>query len=74
MNEIKIPTVSISNGNSKMGKIPSVSLPPILTCPKGTPCAKRCYAKRIYNRYPSVKNAYDKELEALENAETSEAL
>lgn len=66
MNEIKIPTVSISNGNSKMGKIPSVSLPPVTTCPKGTPCAKKCYAKRLYNRYPSVKNAYDTNLSIFE--------
>ena len=61
-NEIKIPMVSISNGNSKMGKIPSVSLPPITTCPKGAPCAKKCYAKRLYCRYPSVKSAYDTNL------------
>ena len=58
--------VSISNGNSKMGKIPSVSLPPITTCPKGSPCAKRCYAKRLYNRYPSVKSAYDTNLAIFE--------
>lgn len=65
-NEIKIPTVSISNGNSKMGKIPSVSLPPITTCPKGAPCAKKCYARRLYNRYPSVKSAYDTNLAIFE--------
>ena len=58
--------VSISNGNSKMGKIPSVSLPPIITCPKGTPCAKKCYAKRLYNRYPTVKKAYDTNLYILQ--------
>lgn len=62
-NNFKMPIVSISNGNSKMGKIPSVSLPPITTCPKGTPCAKKCYAKRLYNRFPSIKNAYDNNLE-----------
>ena len=67
MNEIKIPMVSISDGNSKMGKIPSVSLPPITTCPKGAPCAKKCYAKRLYNRYPSVKSAYDNNLEIYRN-------
>lgn len=54
--------VSISNGNAKMGKIPSVSLPPVITCPRGAPCAKKCYAKRLYNRYPSVKKAYNNNL------------
>ena len=66
MNNFEIPVVSISNGNSKMGKIPSVSLPPITTCPKGAPCAKKCYAKRLYNRYPSVRTAYDNNLEIFE--------
>lgn len=55
--------ISISTGNTKMGAIPSVSLPPITTCPKGAPCAKKCYAKRLYCRYPSVKTAYDNNLE-----------
>lgn len=59
--------VSISNGNSKMGAVPSVSLPPITTCPHNAPCAKKCYAKRIYNRRPTVKAAYDRNLAILES-------
>lgn len=31
--------VSISSGNRKMGAIPSVSLPPVITCPHGVPTA-----------------------------------
>lgn len=33
--------LSISAGNDKMGRIPSVSLPPIETCKAGVPCAKK---------------------------------
>lgn len=55
--------VSISNGNRKMGAIPSVSLPPITTCPKNAPCAKKCYAMRMCKRYPNVKQAYENNLE-----------
>lgn len=57
--------LSISPGNSKMGKIPSVSLPPIITCPKGCPCAKKCYAAKLCRIYPSVKKAYENNLNLL---------
>lgn len=57
--------VSISNGNKKMGAIPSVSLPPIITCPAGAPCAKKCYAAKLCRIYPTVKNAYQNNLDIL---------
>ena len=50
----------ISVGNSKMGPIPSFSLPPIATCRCGVPCAKRCYA-RLFHK--SVLNGYDENFE-----------
>ena len=62
MNENKI---SISPGNRKMGAIPSVSLPPIVTCPAGCPCSKKCYAAKMCRIYPSVKKAYQKNLDIL---------
>jgi hypothetical protein len=53
----------ISAGNSKLGKIPNVSLTPIKSCPNGIPCAKDCYAcKHAYNLYPSVRLLWDKNL------------
>ena len=58
-------TVSISPGNQKMGAIPSVSLPPITTCPKGVPCAKKCYAAKLCRIYPTVKKAYENNLNIL---------
>lgn len=50
--------IKISDGNSKMGKIPSVSLPSGLTCRTDCECIKKCYARRIENLRPSVKKAY----------------
>lgn len=57
--------ISISNGNSKMGKIPSVSLPPIVTCAKGCTCAKKCYAAKLCRIYKTVREAYNRNLEVL---------
>ena len=57
-------TISISPGNSKMGVIPSVSLPPIKTCPAGCPCAKKCYAAKLCRIRKSVREAYERNLAA----------
>lgn len=35
-------TITISEGNTKTGRIPSLSLPPVVTC-KGAPCHGDCY-------------------------------
>lgn len=58
-------SVSISAGNVKMGAIPSVSLPPVITCPSGCPCAKKCYAAKLCRLRPSVREAYARNLEIL---------
>lgn len=57
--------VSISNGNSKMGAIPSVSLPPCTTCNPNAPCFKKCYAVKLARRYKTVKTAYERNLDIL---------
>ena len=52
--------VSISQGNNKMGKIASVSLLPVLSCPgrcNGT-CGDKCYAKKLALLRPVVMRAY----------------
>ena len=59
--------ISISPGNSKMGFIPSVSLPPVITCANGCTCAKKCYAAKLCRIYPRVKNAYQRNLDILKN-------
>lgn len=57
--------VSISNGNRKMGQIPSVSLPPVITCKNCSTCAKKCYAAKLCRIYKSVREAYNNNLEIL---------
>ena len=45
----------ISRHNSKLGNIPSINLSPILTCRKGAPCTKTCYACNGCFRFKNVK-------------------
>ena len=52
--------LKISTGNSKLGPVPNISLPPILTCRDDAPCVKDCYAKQFFIMYPNVRNAWSK--------------
>ncbi len=56
--------VKISVGNSKLGKIMSVSLPAGVTC-RNCACQTRCYAKKLERLRPSVRNAYKNNLDVL---------
>lgn len=58
--------ISISKGNIKMGAVPSVSLPPVITCPKGCPCAAKCYALKLCKLRPTVREAYARNLRVLQ--------
>ncbi len=49
--------VKISTTNSKLGLIPSVNLPPVVTCRPACPCAMDCYATKGRFRFPNVKNS-----------------
>jgi hypothetical protein len=51
--------VTISKGNSKIGKIPNVSLVPVKDCGNCESCKKGCYALKSYRMYPSVRNAWN---------------
>ena len=59
-------TVKISQGNSKLGAIPSVSLPSIKTC-RACACRDKCYAQKLERLRPAVRNAYQHNLEVLIN-------
>lgn len=59
--------VSISKGNIKMGGIPSVSLPPVVTCAQGCTCAKKCYAAKLCKLRPNVRESYNRNLATLKN-------
>lgn len=65
--------VSISRGNAKMGAIPSISLPALITCsPEACKCCgKKCYAHKIAKLRPkTVGAAYQRNLDILkENPE-----
>ena len=62
LNNVK---VSISPGNTKMGAVPSVSLPPVVTCAAGCTCAKKCYAAKLCRLRANVRNAYQRNLDIL---------
>lgn len=69
-NELK---VSISMKNQKMGPIPSVSLPPVITCKHWETCKNSkgkmcCYALRMYRNKAkkSIGAAWDRNLAILE--------
>jgi hypothetical protein len=57
--------ISISKGNSKMGAIPSVSLPPCTTCNPSAPCFRKCYAAKIARLRATVRDAYARNLDIL---------
>ena len=57
--------ITISKGNSKMGAIPSVSLPACITCNPSAPCFKLCYAAKIERIYKSAKESYQRNLDIL---------
>lgn len=56
--------ITISLSNSKLGdKIPSLNLPPILTCRADAPCKKYCYATRGNWCYKNVKDSLKNNLD-----------
>ena len=57
MQQIHIPTK-----NSKLGNIPSVSLPPVITCIENAPCAKACYAMKAWRMYKETRAALTRNL------------
>ena len=59
-------TICISDGNSKLGKIPSVSLPAVVTC-RPCECHSKCYARKLERLRPAVRNAYQRNLDTLNN-------
>lgn len=60
-------TLKISPGNSKMGAIPSVSLPAGPTCRPDAPCYKQCYARRLERFRKTVHESYVQNYELLKS-------
>lgn len=57
--------VKISPGNSKMGSIPSVSLPAVKTC-RSCACNQKCYALKLERLRKTVREAYQNNLDVLQ--------
>lgn len=57
--------ISVSIGNTKIGKTVNFNLPPIVSCRKDVPCARECYAVSDMRRKPSCRNAWQGNLQAL---------
>lgn len=57
--------VSISKGNRKMGLIPSVSLPPVITCKHCETCAHKCYAAKLARIYKTTRDAWQRNYKIL---------
>lgn len=50
--------VNISKGNTKLGAVYNLSLPPQLSCLSNVPCATKCYAHKAWVQYPDVRKAW----------------
>lgn len=57
-----MPYATISPTNSKLGRIPNISLSPIQTCCSDAPCRRDCYAMQAYRLYPAAQRAWDRNL------------
>lgn len=60
--------IKISPGNSKLGSIPSISLPAGTTCRVDCACREKCYAKRLERIRKSVREAYQHNYQLLKCA------
>lgn len=60
-------SIFISDGNKKMGSVTSISLTPVVSCHNCAECKKKCYARRMYGRYPLLRKQYDSNLETYKN-------
>jgi len=59
--------LKVSDRNSKLGKIPNLSLSPVKSCGNCEQCKTTCYALKAYRMYPSVRNAWDNNLDLARN-------
>jgi hypothetical protein len=68
-----IHNIVISDGNTKLGKLPNFSLSPVLSCPNCKDCSGTwqgkkfsCYANKATRLYPSARKAWSDNLFACE--------
>jgi len=56
----QIPKISIAKGNTKLGGVPNISLPPIKACGNCQGCKKTCYALRAWRMYKQTRAAWSR--------------
>jgi len=60
---VNVAQVCVGTGNSKLGYIPTFSLPSRLTCPGASAwCIKHCYARRFERLRPFCRMGYSRNL------------
>lgn len=60
---VSVPMAKVSTTVRKLGKIPSINLPPDVTCRPDAPCANGCYAKKGHFVQTTSKNRQRENLE-----------
>lgn len=56
--------LSISEGNTKVGKVHNISLPPGTSCQEGVACKNDCYAMKAWRQYPATRDAWQRNWDA----------
>lgn len=60
-----LPKITISYNNKKVGNLPTISWPAVITCPPGAKCIPDCYACSYCEYRPNVAASYENNLKAL---------
>ena len=63
-----IDGVRISDGNSKLGILPNISLTPCAACRPDAPCKAQCYARKAFRQYTTVRKAWNGNLRVARSA------
>lgn len=72
---VSLPKINVSLSNTKLGKVPSFSLPSVASCPGHTAlCASICYAHKVERIYKNAKASYEVNFSAIKDSNFSDAL
>ena len=50
--------ITVSFKSKKLGRIPSLNIPPVLTCRRDAPCSSLCYARKGTFNYKNVVKSH----------------
>ena len=63
--------IQIAKGNTKLGTIPTISLPPCKACRKDAPCKGECYALKAWRQYKETREAWTRNFTLAKKHRTS---